>query len=532
MSTKKAAAAATNGKAKGNFVANASPNYSGPNSDASFPSHPSTTVSEAKIYGTVTSRAGEKKNGPEKEMKSKWGWGRPIPPKVSQEFFASEKFPWVMVYILDAVLSLGLTYMIFGMRLYAFLLFAPCMAAVLALPSLAAVMLPFTRYGSPAAKGNPEQYFTFVDKAFESQWKGQKIPMETLYEAYFAGLVDLKGDDLLSVLYERDSYARFIITFSHVKFFLFQLIPELLTHSRAQDVEQVREHYDRGDDFYAGFLGPTMIYTSGVFHTVEETLEEAQTNKMNLIANKIHMKAGDAHLDIGCGWGTFITHCAKNFGTDSIGVTLGLNQTAWANNISTAAGVNNRAKALCMDYRDIPLNTNNKKFDKITCLEMSEHVGVKYYSKFVAQVKDMLTDDGVFYLQIAGLRRPWQLEDFNWGLFMGKYVFPGADASCPLGWVIDKLEAGGFEIRSMETIGVHYSATIKRWYDNWQRAENKAYIVEKYGEAWFRKWQWFLAWSVISPEQGSATCYQIVAHKNTRSYDRKQWVAERTQYHI
>lgn len=148
------------------------------------------------------------------------------------------------------------------------------------------------------------------------------------------------------------------------------------------------------------------------------------------------------------------------------------------------------------------------------------------------QVYDLLEDDGVFYLQIAGLRRAWQHEDLCWGLFMGKYVFPGADASCPLAWVIEQAEAAGFEIHTSETVGIHYSMTIKRWYDNWNKAENKAAIIKKYGEHWWRKWAWFLGWSVISPEQGSASCYQIVMHKNTRNFDRKQYLHERSQYKI
>lgn len=75
-----------------------------------------------------------------------------------------------------------------------------------------------------------------------------------------------------------------------------------------------------------------------------------------------------------------------------------------------------------MDYRDIPF----QKYDKITCLEMAEHVGVRKFQEFLVQVREMLEDDGIFYLQIAGLRRAWQYEDFTWGLFMAKYVFPGA----------------------------------------------------------------------------------------------------------
>ena len=147
-------------------------------------------------------------------------------------------------------------------------------------------------------------------------------------------------------------------------------------------------------------------------------------------------------------------------------------------------------------------------------------------SCFFTQIQDLLEDDGLFYLQIAGLRRAWQFEDLNWGIFMGTYVFPGADASCPLAWVVWQLEGAGLEISSIDNIGIHYSATLKRWYDNW--ISNRDKIVKKYGEQWFRKWSWFLAWAVIAAEQGSAACYQIVAHKNTIAFDRKRFIANRS----
>jgi cyclopropane fatty-acyl-phospholipid synthase-like methyltransferase len=135
-----------------------------------------------------------------------------------------------------------------------------------------------------------------------------------------------------------------------------------------------------------------------------------------------------------------------------------------------------------MDYRDIPVPEGG--FDKITCLEMAEHVGVRHFSKFLSQVSDMLTDDGVFFLQIAGLRKPWQYEDLIWGLFMNKYVFPGADASTPLDFFVGSLEGAGFEIKGIDTIGVHYSATLWKWYRNW--LANKDKVVGKYGARWYR----------------------------------------------
>ena len=252
-----------------------------------------------------------------------------------------------------------------------------------------------------------------------------------------------------------------------------------------KDEEQVRDHYDRGDDFYSWFLGPRMIYTSGIISDInkEETLEQLQDNKLGIVCEKIQLNPGETLLDIGCGWGTLAKYASLNYGAHVTGVTLGRNQTAWGNSGLRKAGIEeSQSRILCMDYRDIPLPEGGYK--KITCLEMAEHVGVRHFSSFLSQVYNMLDDDGVFFLQIAGLRKCWQYEDLIWGLFMNKYIFPGADASTPLGWFVNKLEGAGFEVKAVDTIGVHYSATLWRWYRNWMA--NKDKVEAKYGNRWFR----------------------------------------------
>ena len=228
-----------------------------------------------------------------------------------------------------------------------------------------------------------------------------------------------------------------------------------------------------------------MIYTSGIISDIntEETLEQLQDNKLAIVCEKIGLQKGETLLDIGCGWGTLARFASVNFGAKATGVTLGRNQTAWGNNALRKAGITEeQSKILCMDYRDIPVPQGG--YEKITCLEMAEHVGVRHFHGFLKQVHDMLEDDGTFFLQIAGLRKHWQYEDLIWGLFMNKYVFPGADASTPLGWFVNKLEGAGFEIKSIDTIGVHYSATLWRWYRNWMANRDK--VEAKYGKRWFR----------------------------------------------
>lgn len=228
-----------------------------------------------------------------------------------------------------------------------------------------------------------------------------------------------------------------------------------------------------------------MIYTSGIISDInkEETLEQLQDNKLAVVCEKIGLKPGDTVLDLGCGWGTLAKYASVHYGAQVTGITLGRNQTAWGNAGLLKAGIpESQSRILCADYRDAPSLSGGYK--KITCLEMAEHVGVRHFSTFLSQVYDMLDDDGVFFLQIAGLRKSWQYEDLIWGLFMNKYIFPGADASTPLGFVVDKLEAAGFEIKGIDTIGVHYSATLWRWYRNW--LGNREKVEAKYGKRWFR----------------------------------------------
>ncbi|KAF8193018.1 sphingolipid C9-methyltransferase [Pholiota molesta] len=340
-----------------------------------------------------------------------------------------------------------------------------------------------------------EEYITIHDPELKKVYKGkEKIPMQVFHDAYFEGKIDFNGD-VLDVLEQRHDWAKMNFTLEMFKYVFTVLIPEVVVHSQSQDEEQVRGHYDRGDDFYEWFLGPRMIYTSGVVLDINktETLEELQDNKLAIVCNKLNLKPTDKLLDIGCGWGTLVAYAAKNYGCDATGVTLAKNQTN-LNGIPPT-----QARILCSDYRDIPKGT---KYDKI-------HVGIRRYSQFLSEVYDLLEDNGTFVFQVAGFRPSWQYEDLIWGLFMNKYVFPGADASCSLGWVISKLEGAGFEVKNVDVLGSC-----------------------QYGDRWYRIWAFFLAYSTITSRQGSASVFQITLHKNLNAYHRIEGVPNHASIHV
>ena len=368
-------------------------------------------------------------------------------------------------------------------------------------------------------------HVAFSDPKLAARYASGKIPMTTLFEAYLDGLVDIP--DMDAFLDARNDLVTYTLTKHNYEFLVTRFIPEVAIHSKAQDERIVRDHYDRGNDFFESFLGDRMVYTSAFFRDELDSLEQAQDNKMELVCRKLMVRPGDAMLDIGCGWGTLLMHASRHHGAHATGVTISKNQTSYGNARIAKAGLTDRARIECLDYRDIP----RRQYDRISSLEMVEHVGVKNLGKFCRLVYDRLKDDGVFFLQWTGLRRGGPLgvpviglrpEDMIWGLFMNKYIFSGADASLPLSDVVKHLEKVGFEIQSAENVSIHYAFTIKRWHDNWQK--NRAAVLKAYGERWYRLWHLFLGWSWRIATQGTGQCFQVVAHKNLDSYNRRVFV--------
>jgi len=297
-----------------------------------------------------------------------------------------------------------------------------------------------------------------------------------------------------------------------MRYLMNDLLTHTLFHFDSHNAMNIPGAYNKGNDWFRATLGTPMTYTSGIYKTGKESLWEAQQYKMDYVANAINVQKGDKILDIGCGWGPMVRHLTDNYGAEVIGLTLAEEQFKFSKQYFNK---DNGGRVILQDAmrfaRDRPEEVPEGGFDKITSLEMAEHVGMKRYDEFLQMVHGLLKDDGIFYFQVAGLRRAWEYEDLVWGLFMGEHVFPGADASCPLGWVSTHLERAGFEIQRVSNLGNHYSRTLNHWLDEWKI--DKENIVKVYGvEAW-RRWEVFLAWSVRVARQGSSTVFMFTLTK-------------------
>lgn len=340
----------------------------------------------------------------------------------------------------------------------------------------------------------------------DAKLKGYNTDLPSMREALEMYIEDNQGD--LNEILESNKYAP---TFGQheINYLLKDLLVHTLWHSDEHNHLNIPIGYNKGNDWFAATLGEPMVYTSGIYKNGNESLMEAQRYKLDYVAHAIELKKGEKVLDIGCGWGRLVQHFSDEYDADVTGITLSTEQRKFALELNK----HNKGKILLQDGMKMHERTDLPAggFDKITSLEMAEHVGIKRYQEFLTKVHALLKDDGILYFQVAGLRRQWQYEDLVWGLFMGEHVFPGADASCPMGWVTKHLEKAGFEVQRVSNLGNHYSRTLYQWLETWRASKDA--ISAKYGAVAWRRWEVFLAWSVRVARQGSSTVFMITATK-------------------
>jgi cyclopropane-fatty-acyl-phospholipid synthase len=207
--------------------------------------------------------------------------------------------------------------------------------------------------------------------------------LDTLGQAYVEGLIDVEGplSEVLAVAY------RLAETAERAEGLLGR-IRRRFGHTRESDRDAIQYHYDVSNDFYAPWLGESMVYSCGYFEHGDETLDQAQIKKIDHILNKIRLQPGQRLLDIGCGWGALVLRAAQRFGAQCVGVTLSRNQFDLARERVRAAGLQDRVEIRLQDYRDV----SDGPFDRITSVGMFEHVGLDHLAAYVGHIRPLVDE--------------------------------------------------------------------------------------------------------------------------------------------
>jgi cyclopropane-fatty-acyl-phospholipid synthase len=266
----------------------------------------------------------------------------------------------------------------------------------------------------------------------------------------------------------------------------------------------VAHHYDLGNDFYKLFLDDNMLYSCAYFREADETLEQAQRNKLRLLASKLHLKPGMKVLDIGCGWGDMALYLAQLEDVEVVGVTLSKEQQALATGRARNAGVADRVRFDLRDYRDV-----TETFDRIVSIGMFEHVGVSHYDEFFKKLNALMPDHGIAVIHSIGHMSPPGMAS----AWLRKYIFPGA-YSPALSEVFEVVERNSLWVTDLEFLRVHYAMTLAHWVERFEKNRDK--VVELHGERFARMWEFYL----ISCEMMFRTGSQLVFHMQlSRSRD-------------
>ncbi|AEV95835.1 SAM-dependent methyltransferase [Pediococcus claussenii] len=320
-------------------------------------------------------------------------------------------------------------------------------------------------------------------------------PTLVLAEAYMDGDIEIDGSiqELVTSAYRQaDS---FLTKNSFLKF-----LPKQ-SHSEKASQKDVQSHYDIGNDFYRLWLDKTMTYSCAYFENDDDTLEQAQMNKIRHILNKLEPQAGKRLLDIGSGWGTLLFTAAEEYGLNATGITLSQEQYDYTKQQIKERHLEGKVDILLEDYREV-----HDQFDYVTSVGMFEHVGKENLGLYFQRVQEFLVPEGRALIHgITGQHQGAGVDPF-----ITKYIFPGGyipNAAENLEHIMD----AKLQFSDIEPLRRHYQKTLEIWNDNYNQVKDQ--VIEKYGMRFARMWTLYLEACAGSFEAGNIDVMQYLLTK-------------------
>lgn len=169
-----------------------------------------------------------------------------------------------------------------------------------------------------------------------------------------------------------------------------------LLKNSARQKENIKAHYDLGNDFFSLWLDETMSYSCAYFKSENDSLKQAQLQKIDLILKKMRLQPGQKILDIGCGWGWLILRAAEQYGVKALGITLSEEQYAQTRQRIAQAGREGEVEVRLLNY--LNLSEAEESFDRVISVGMFEHVGQACFRDYFQKVAALLKPGGLTML--------------------------------------------------------------------------------------------------------------------------------------
>jgi cyclopropane-fatty-acyl-phospholipid synthase len=353
--------------------------------------------------------------------------------------------------------------------------------------------------------------FTLVFRTARAYWRMAAFGYVGLLEAYFDREVDIEGSLAKALaagmeggIDQRGTPFTWIRNRWHE-----------LTHSNAERSQAQRNanfHYALTPEFYKLWLDdPLMLYTCAYWKDGTRTLEEAQRNKCDHVAQKLLLAPGEEVVDVGSGFGGFMFHAQERYGVKVTAINTTASQAEHARREIERRRLGNSLQTHG-DFRDA-----GREFDKVASIGCLEHAGRDQLAELIQAHARYLKKGGIGLLHFIG-----HVGRYDTDFFIRKYVFPG-------GWipsladVIIEMEKAGLEVLDIENLRRHYALTLDVWAErfdrNWERI--RALDPQRFDERFRRIWRVYLygCAEMFRSPNGRTHLFQIVFSKgNTTSY--------------
>jgi cyclopropane-fatty-acyl-phospholipid synthase len=271
----------------------------------------------------------------------------------------------------------------------------------------------------------------------------------------------------------------------------------------------IQAHYDLSNHFFQLFLDRNMVYSSAIYRHAGDSLEEAQTEKLDRICRKLRLKPEDHVLEIGTGWGAFALHAARNYGCRVTTTTISREQHDGARQLFAGAGeAGTRINLLLEDYRNL-----RGSFNKLVSIEMFEAVGLDYYDAFFSTCDRLLTPDGSMVMQTITMnehRFEAYRKQSDW---IQRRIFPGAQLASIREILNSLVRSTRLSLYNVEDLGLHYAYTLAEWRRRFHEAIGDVRALG-FDEAFCRMWDYYLAYCEGAFRERRISDIQLMLTKN------------------
>ena len=252
--------------------------------------------------------------------------------------------------------------------------------------------------------------------------------------------------------------------------------------------KNISRHYDLSNDFFSLFLDKNMMYSSAIYKSRKTSLDDASTNKLDVICKKLNLKKTDHVIEIGTGWGGFAIYAAKNYGCKVTTTTVSIEQYKFSKQKIKEAGLGKKIKVLLKDYRLL-----KGQYDKLVSIEMIEAVGYQFYDEYFKIISQLLKNDGEALIQAITIKDQRYSKAIQSVDFIQKYIFPGSCIPSITAIQNSLTSSTDLVINDIRDIGHHYARTLADWRKRFLKNKQE---IRKLGfdDKFLRMWLFYFAY--------------------------------------